>query len=204
MGSIKKIYKEEMRKWVTANIGEVFDKYRFVEVFKATYERSCVLKNAVEGFECSGIVPWNPEKVRTKKLILGELYEPPEDPPLIAADKSFNEPRPSTSNAENEVGWQVEREGKKKPEEKPNRDPMVISIGKKKFKLIEVEEEKSDKEKLDEIFAIPKAKKSTKMVGCRMPGLPHCVSSQAFRDKVKEIKDKKKEKQDAIEKRKAE
>ena len=38
MGSIKKIYKEEMRKWVTANIGEVFDKYRFVEVFKATYE----------------------------------------------------------------------------------------------------------------------------------------------------------------------
>ena len=52
MGSIKKIYKEEMRKWVTANIGKVFDKYRFVEVFKATYERSCVLKNAVKGFEC--------------------------------------------------------------------------------------------------------------------------------------------------------
>ena len=60
-----------------ANIREVFDKYRFVEVFKATYEQSCILKNAVEGFECSGIVPWNPEKVRMKKLIPGELYEPP-------------------------------------------------------------------------------------------------------------------------------
>ena len=92
----------------------------------------------------------------------------------------------------------------RKNPKKPNRDPMVISIGKKKFKLIKVEEEKSDKEKLDEIFAIPKAKKSMKMVGCRMPGLPRCVSSQAFRDKVKEIEDKKKEKRDAIEKRKAE
>ena len=56
MGLIKKIY-EEMRKWVMANIREVFDKYRFVEVFKATYEQSCILQNAVEGFECSGIVP---------------------------------------------------------------------------------------------------------------------------------------------------
>ena len=146
--------------------------------------------------------------MRTKKLIPGELYEPPKDLPLVTADKSFNEPRPSTSNAENEVKQQVKREGKKKPkekpEEKPNRDPVVISIGKKKFKLIKVEEEKSDKEKLDKIFAIPKAKKSMKMVGCCMPGLPHCVLSQAFCDKVKEIEDKKKEKQDAIEKRKAE
>ena len=81
---------------------------------------------------------------------------------------------------------------------------MVISIGKKKFKLIEVKEEKSDKEKLDEIFAIPKVKKSTKMVGCHMPGLPCCVLSQAFHDKEKEIEDKKKEKRDAIEKQKAE
>ena len=139
-----------------------------------------------------------------KKLIPGELYKPPEDLPLITADKSFNEPRPSTSNAENEVKRQVECEGKKKPKEKPNRDPMVITIGKKKFKLIEVEEEKSDKEKLDEIFAIPKAKKSMKMVGCCMPGLPHCVLSQAFCDKVKEIEDKKKEMRDAIDKCKAE
>ena len=42
------------------------------------------------------------------------------------------------------------------------------------------------------------------MVVCRMPGLLRRVSSQAFRDKVKEIEDKKKEKQDTIEKRKAE
>ena len=139
-----------------------------------------------------------------KKLIPGELYEPPKDLPLIAADKSFNEPRPSTSNAENEVERQVKCEGKKKPKEKPNRDPMVISIGKKKFKLIEVKEEKSDKENLDKIFAIPKAKKSKKMVGCHMPGLPRCVSSQAFCDKVNEIEDKKKEKRDTIEKHKAE
>ena len=37
MGLIKKIYKEEMCKWVTENIGKVFDKYCFVEVFKAMY-----------------------------------------------------------------------------------------------------------------------------------------------------------------------
>ena len=103
MGFIKKIYKEEMHRWVMANIREVFDKYMFVEVFKATYEQSCILRNAFEGFECSGIVPWNPKKVKKKKLIPGKLYKHPKDLPLITADKSFNEPRPSTSNVENEV-----------------------------------------------------------------------------------------------------
>ena len=33
MGSMKNIYKEEMRKWLVHNIRETFDKYRFVEVF---------------------------------------------------------------------------------------------------------------------------------------------------------------------------
>ena len=96
------------------------------------------------------------------------------------------------------------RKNLKKTPRKTQQRTNGDSIRKKKFKLIEVEEEKSYKEKLDKIFAILKAKKSTKMVRCHMPGLPCCVSSQTFCDKVKEIKDKKKEKQDAIEKHKAE
>ena len=36
-----------------------------------------------------------------------------------------------------------------------------------------------------------------------MPGFPCCVLSQAFRDKVEEIEDKKQEKRDAIKKHKA-
>ena len=59
MGSMKKIHKDEMRKWVIANIGETFDKYHFVEVFKETYNWSCTLTNAIKGFEKAGLVPWN-------------------------------------------------------------------------------------------------------------------------------------------------
>ena len=37
MSSVKTAYKEEMRQWYMRNIGDNFDKYRFVEVFKDTY-----------------------------------------------------------------------------------------------------------------------------------------------------------------------
>ena len=57
-----------MRKWVMENIGQVFDKYCFVEVFKSTYNRSCNLTNAVEGFESAGIVPWNPSKGENEEI----------------------------------------------------------------------------------------------------------------------------------------
>ena len=108
------------------------------------------LKECSRRFSCIGIVPWNLEKVQMKKLIPGKLYEPPEELPLSEADKSFNKPRLSTSNAENEVEWQVkwigEKQGEKQHEKKPEREPKVISIRKKKFKLIKVEEEKSEGE----------------------------------------------------------
>ena len=70
MGSMKNIYKEEMRKWLVHNIGETFDKYRFVEVFRETYQWSCMVINAVQGFKKAGIIPWNPDKVKTGKLYL--------------------------------------------------------------------------------------------------------------------------------------
>ena len=38
MGSMKKVYREEMRKWYLANVGEVFNKYQFVDVFQSTYD----------------------------------------------------------------------------------------------------------------------------------------------------------------------
>ena len=145
-----------------------------------------------------------------KKLIPGELYEPPKLLPLIKDDKSFTNAIPSTSTAnvdkqaERQVVRQSEKEGKKQGKKQVERQPMVISIDKKKLQLIKVKEEKSNKEKMDEIFAIPKVKKSTKVVGCHMPGLPHCILSQAFCDKVKEIEDKKQENRDSIKKCKAE
>ena len=93
MGSMKNIYKEEMRKWLMRNIRDMFNKYRSMEVFRETYQWSCMVINAVQGFEKAGIIPWNPDKVKIGKLYPVELYTRQEPMPHVAADNSINEPR---------------------------------------------------------------------------------------------------------------
>ena len=205
MGSVKSTYKEEMRKWLVNHVGETFDKYRFVEVFKETYMRSCNVTNAVQGFEKAGIAPWNPQKVKTSKLFPAELYEKQEPMPQVAADnstiESTEEPNAATGTADMPGTSKSNDAAMGKETEKP----MTITVGKKRFKLIEVEEEteKTKETKINEVLSTPKPKVK-KQMGCRVPGLPRCVSSQEFRDRVKEIEDKKQVKRDEIEKRKAE
>ena len=224
MSAVKSAYKEDLRKWYMQNIGESFDKYRFVEVFKETYMRACKMKNAIEGFEEAGIVPWNPNKVKTKKLFPSEIYCKQEPFPQVAADTSIN----AEDNRENIVptekivspGKTREKEVSPKekevsPEEKaisPESSDhkvekeMVITVGKKKFKLVEVEDiipEKTRQETIDEVLALPKPKTVQKKGGCRVPGFPRCVSSQEFQDQLKAIEDAKQVKQDDIEKHKA-
>ena len=80
--------------------------------------------------------------------------------------------------------------------EKEDDKPMVITVGKKRFRLIEVDDEKPKKmrdEMIEEVLEVPKPK-NVKLGPCRVPGLLRCVSSQEFRDLVKEIKDRKKAK----------
>ena len=232
MGSMKNIYKEEMCKWLVHNIGETFDKYRFVEVFQETYQRSYTVINAVQGFEKAGIVPWNPDKVKTGKLYPAELYTRQEPMPHVAADNSINEPRnePQVASGtadmpekvtektvekvmEKTVETVTEKTVEKVMEktvekmmEKEDNKPIVITVRKKHFRLIEVDEEKPKKtrdETIEEVLEVPKPK-NVKLGPCRVPGLLRCVSSQEFRDQVKEIEDRKKAKRDEIEKQKAE
>ena len=206
------------------NIEETFDKYRFVEVFREMYQRSCMVINAVQGFKKAGIVPWNPDKVKTGKLYPAELYTRQEPMPHVAADNSINELRnepqvtSGTANmpekmtektAEKMTGKTAEKMMGKTAEkmtEKEDDKPMVITVGKKCFRLIEVDDEEPKKtrdETIEEVLEVPKPK-NVKLGPCRVPGLLRCVSSQEFRDRVKEIKDRKKAKRDEIEKRKAE
>ena len=181
------------------NIGEMFDKYRFVEVFRETYKQSCTVINAVQGFEKAGIVPWNPDKVKTGKLHPAELYTRQEPMPHVAADNSIKEPRnepqvaSGTANMPEKVTEKVTEKTAEKVIEKEDDKPMVISVGKKRFRLIEVDDEKPKKtrdETIEEVLEVPKPK-NVKLGPCRVPGLPRCVSSQEFRDWVKEIEDRK-------------
>ena len=212
MGSMKNIYKEEMRKWLMRNIRETFDKYRFVEVFRETYQQSCTFINAVQGFEKAGIIPWNPDKVKMGKLYPAELYTRQEPMPHVAADNSINEPRnepqvaSSTANMPEKVTEKVtEKTAEKVTEktaekviEKEDDKPMVITVRKKRFRLIKVDDKKPKKmrdETIEEVLEVPKPK-NVKLGPCRVPGLPRCVLSQEFRDWVKEIEDRKKAKRD--------
>ena len=63
------------------------------------------------------------------------------------------------------------------------QEPMVITIGKKKFKMVEVVDEGRDHscdQKIADVLKIPAVKPKTKMGGVRMPRLPHCVSDKKF------------------------
>ena len=75
---------------------------------------------------------------------------------------------------------------------------MVITIGKKKFKMVEVVDEGRDcscDEKIADVLKIPVVKPKTKM-GVRMPRLPCCVSDRKFQDILKEKEDKKKKEEE--------
>ena len=82
---------------------------------------------------------------------------------------------------------------------------MIITIGQKQFQLVEVDEKpkKTRDEMIKEVLEIPKSK-NVKLGPCQVPGLPRCISSQEFRDHVKEIEDRKEKKREEIDKRKAE
>ena len=220
-----------MKKWYMKNIGAIFDKYEFIEVFHPTYDLSATLINAANGFETSGIYPWNPLKVNKKKLAPGSLYNLEEPLPEVAADKSLIDeptptpPTPGTAPIAPTTGTAPtpptpvpevtpstsndERIAMKSPTpgETPAmfvNEPMFVMIGGKKFELIEEIEEPAEgkEDKIARILDVPKVK--TKMGGARVSGLPRCVSSQKFRDVINAAETKKKEKREEIEKHKVE
>ena len=72
---------------------------------------------------------------------------------------------------------------------------MVITNGKKKFKMVEVVDEGGDHshdEKIANVLKIPAVKPKMEMGGVRIPGLPCCVCDKKFQDVLKEKEDKKK------------
>ena len=82
---------------------------------------------------------------------------------------------------------------------------MFVKIGNKNFHLVEEKAKdmiESQTVKVNEILEVLKPKKW--MGGVRVSGLPRCVLSSQFRDAIKAVEDKKCEKREAIEKRKAE
>ena len=176
-----------MKKWYTKNIGAIFDKYEFIKVFHPTCDLSATLINAANGFETSGIYPWNPSEVNMKKLALRSLYNPKEPLPEVAADKSLIDeptptpPTPGTAPIAPTTGTAPtpptpvpevtpltsidERIAMKSPTpaETPAmfmNEPMFVKIGGKKFKLIEEIEEPAEgkEDKLARILDVLKVK----------------------------------------------
>ena len=126
-----------VKKWLIDHIGQVFDKYEFIEVFASTYKLSATLENAKKGFEVAGLHPWNPLQANTKKLAPASLYKPEDPLPEVAADNSMvEEPQPSTST-NNEVPHRSPTPADVAPAEMFIKEPMIIKIGAKKFHLVE-------------------------------------------------------------------
>ena len=205
MGLLKKNYHEEMKKWLINHIGQVFDKYEFIEVFTSTYKLSATLENVKKGFEVAGLHPWNPSQADTKKLAPASLYKPEDPLPEVAAENSMvEEPQPSTST-NYEVPNRSPKPADVAPVEMFVNEPMIVKIGAKKFHLVEEAKEdtiEGKEDKIKKILDVPKTK--SRMGGVRVSGLPRCVSSQKFHDAINAAEEKKKQQREAIEKRKAE
>ena len=161
MGSLKKNYCEEMKKWLINHIGQVFDKYEFIEVFTSTYKLSATLENAKKGFEVAGLHPWNPSQANTKKLAPASLYKTEDPLPEVAADNSMvEEPQLSTST-NNEVPNRSPTPADVAPAEMFIKEPMIVKIGAKKFRLVEEAEEdtiEGKEDKIKKILDVPKTK----------------------------------------------
>ena len=205
MGSLKKNYHEEMKKWLIDHISQVFDKYEFIKVFASTYKLSATLENAKKGFEVAGLHLWNLSQASTKKLAPASLYKPEDPLPEVVADSSMvEEPQPSTST-NNEVPNRSPTPADVAPAEMFVKEPMIMKIGAKKFRLVEEAEEdtvEGKEDKIKKILDVPKTK--SRMGGVRVSGLPQCVSSQKFCDAINAAEEKKKQQREAIEKWKAE
>ena len=67
----------------------------------------------------------------------------------------------------------------KHAEKQDKNEGMIITIGQKRFRLVEVDEQKTRDETIDKVLEIPKPK-NVKLGPCQVPGLPQCVSSQEF------------------------
>ena len=159
MGSLKKNYHEEMKKWLIDHIGQVFNKCEFIEVFASTYKLSATLENAKKGFEVAGLHLWNPSQANTKKLALASLYKPEDPLPEVAVDNSMvEEPQPSTST-NNEVLHGSPTPADVAPVEMFVKEPMIVKIGAKKFRLVEEAEEdtiEGKEDKIKKILDVPK------------------------------------------------
>ena len=75
MGFVKTCYCDIAWKWVQENPFKMFDRDAFIEVFfLKVMEKACMIENGKEGFKSSGLYPWDPMRVKEKKMAAAEWY----------------------------------------------------------------------------------------------------------------------------------
>ena len=218
MNAVKTIYKEEVRTWLMKNPGELFDNYSFIDEFVPMWNWALKIENAIKGFEKSGIFSWNPQAVKTGKLAPASIYQKPD--PMLVINNSFvepvegdvpvvksAEPQPSTSaegqiprnnsNKANEAEVKVKRFGE---------ELLWLTLGGKKYKLIEVADDGPELQKKDVVEDILKVlqAKVSHMGGAQMQGLPRCISNKKYWEILKAKEDKKMKEKEEVEKWKEE
>ena len=217
MGSIKKIYNDEVRSWCSENFDKTYDKLYFGDVFAKVYLRACTVQNAVSSFEELGLFPWNPAKLDTKKLFASKLFDPRDNPPMIPmTDRSLVEETgetsgrrsveaTSTSPPEDDVtsATPPEPSTSSTPKESRKERPKRIQVDGEWYDLVPMK--KTMEEVLDESLAIPQVPQKKKRLGpAQVPGLSRCVSSQEWIDKLNAAKAEKEAKAADVERRKEE
>ena len=174
MGIVKTTYKEEVWQWLVANPSEVYDKYMFIKVFVKVWECAAKVEHTInlKGFQQAGIFLLNPQKVKTGKLAPGSIYQKQEQ--LLTMDEGFTNDRdldmvevnvPTVPVVEPNILKTIAAEGNSgneanTPDVEPQlltsqvvhdlkeefKKPMVIVIGKKRYKLSEVDDNDENKE----------------------------------------------------------
>ena len=60
-GPLKAMYNRQVDKWMLSNPGKRVTDYELCEIFSPAYQQVASIDKAVKGFQCSGIMPYNPD-----------------------------------------------------------------------------------------------------------------------------------------------
>jgi len=88
-GPLKKRYNSECDKFMTTHPGQRISTYDIAELFTSSFMNSATMANAVNGFKCCGLWPYNPNVFKDEDFM-----------PAVVTDEPLNIPQASSANVE--------------------------------------------------------------------------------------------------------
>ena len=93
-GPLKAAYNRECDKWMSSHVGQRISPYDVAQLFGTAYVNSATMRNAISGFSCTGLWPFNPD-VFTDEDFSASMITEEEDPSAVQASATTKSTSPA-------------------------------------------------------------------------------------------------------------